>query len=304
MPEPPPVFDSSSTSPDVNDAPRSPFAGCLILIVMAIVVLVLIASAGYSVKKQTDAYKTFTEELAKPAPIADLTNHEAELNSLMNRLRHFDHEIENKRAAQVSLSPQDVNFAFAYYEVFRNFRGQLSFETFTDTHVSGILHYPFRSTSELPEFVRAPLKIASRDNNLNGTFTATPLLTDGKLLLNMTRITSSVGEVPEEWFAGISRFLISGELEQQLKDQPQDPPPLLTKLKKLTSLDLQDGNIVLKYSPDATPPSIKQESDAMATKAKQLVALGAIIFILTMILLFIVLSRRQKAKRARHATNH
>ncbi len=287
----------SAPAPASQDAPRSPFAGCLILIVMAVVVLVLIASAGYSVKKQTDAYKTFTEEEPKPAPVADLTHHETELNSLMNRIRHFDHEIKNERPAGLSLSPQDINFAFAHFDVFKNFRGQLSFQTITDTDVSGIIHYPFRSTSELPEFVRGPLNIEARDNNLNGTFTATPLLTDGKLILNMTEINSSIGEVPEEWFSGISRFLISGELEQKLKDDPKNPPALLAKLKKLTSLTLKDGNLVLDYSPDATPPSVKEESNAMATKAKQLAALGAVIFILTMILLFIVLSRRQKAKR-------
>ena len=45
----------ASTAPEQQDAPRSPFAGCLILIVMAVVILVLIASAAFSVKKQTDA---------------------------------------------------------------------------------------------------------------------------------------------------------------------------------------------------------------------------------------------------------
>jgi len=282
--------------PASQDAPRSPFAGCLILIVMGLVVLILIASAGYTVKKQTDAYKTFTEEEAKPAPVAELQNHEPELNSLINRLRHFDNEIKFERAAELSLSPSDINFAIAHFEVLNSFRGQLSFEKITDTQISGNIHYPFRSTSELPEFVRGPLNIEARDNNLNGTFTGTPLLTDGKFILNMTEISPSIGELPEELFAGISRFLISGELEQKLEKDPENPPELLKKLRKLTSLSLKNEALVLGYSPEATPPSVKEESNAMATKAKQLVALGAVIFILTMILLFIVLSRRQKAK--------
>jgi hypothetical protein len=287
----------TAPAPDPQDAPRSPFAGCLILIVMAIVVLVLVASAGYSVKKQTDAYKTFTEEDPKPAPVADLKNHESELNSLMNRIRHFDHELENDRPAELALSPREVNFAIAHFEILRNFRGQLSVEKITDTEISGIIHYPFNSTKKLPGFVRDTLNIEARDNNLNGTFTGSPLLTDGKFILNLKEITPNKGEVPEELFSNISRSLISGELEKQLKDDPKNPPALLTKLKKLTSLTLTDGNLVLGYSPDATPPSVQEESDAMATKAKQLVALGAVIFILTMILFFILLSRRQKNKR-------
>ncbi|MFT6864704.1 MAG: hypothetical protein ACJAVK_003272 [Akkermansiaceae bacterium] len=264
---------------------------------MAVVVLVLIASAGYSVKKQTDAYKTFTVVDPQPTTIADPKNHESEFNSLVNRLRHFDHEVQNERPADLALSALDLNLAIAHFDLLTNYRGQFHFEKITDSEITGTIHLPFNSTSKLPSFVRGPLKIESRDNNLNGTFTGTPLLTDGKFILNLSEIKPSKGEIPEELFSSISRFLISGELEKQLEDDPKNPPTLLQTLKKLTSLSLKDGSLVFAYAPDAIPPSIKEESNAMATKAKQFVALGAVIFILTMILLFIVLSRRQKAKR-------
>lgn len=286
-------------APEHQDAPRSPFAGCLILIVMAVVVLVLITSAGYSVKKQTDSYKTFTETEPRPSPIANLEGRETEINSLINRLRHFDGEISNQRPASIDLTTEDLNFAIAHFEVFKSFRGQLSFEKITPERLEGILHYQFRSTSDLPEFVRGPLNIEARDNNLNGTFVATPLLTDGKLILNMESITPAVGKIPDEFFQQIARFLISGQLEMEFEENPEKEPELLTKLKKLTSLTLADGQLTLAYSPDATPPSAQLEADAMATKATQLVALGAVILILSMILLFIILSRRKKA-RANH----
>ena len=60
---------------------------------------------------------------------------------------------------------------------------------------------------------------------------------------------------------------------------------------------MRDGKLLLIHTPGEVPPSVKEESDAMATKAKQFIALGAVIFILTMILFFILMSRRQKAKR-------
>lgn len=281
-----------------KDAPRSPFAGCLILIVMAVVILVLVSSAAYFLKKQTDAYKTFTEEEAKPAPVADPKAHETEFNSLVNRLRHFNHEVNNGRAAELTLSAQDLNLAIAHFEVLKSYRGQFHFEKLTDSEISGTIHLPFNSTSKLPGFVRSSLGIESRDNNLNGTFTGTPLLTDGKLILNVSEITPSKGEIPEELLSGISRFLISGELEQKAEDDPKNIPELLKTLRKLTSIGLQNQTLVFAYSPDSKPPSVKEESDAMATKAKQLVALGAVIFILTMILFFILMSRRLKAKRA------
>lgn len=281
-----------------KDAPRSPFAGCLILIVMAVVILVLISSAAYFLKKQTDAYKTFTDEEARPAPVADPKAHESEFNSLVNRLRHFDHEVNNGRAAELALSAQDLNLAIAHFDVLKSYRGQFHFEKITDTNISGTIHLPFNSTSKLPGFVRSSLGIESRENNLNGTFTGTPLLTDGKLILNVSEITPSKGEIPEELLSGISRFLISGELEQKAEDDSKNIPELLKTLRKLTSIELREESLIFSYAPDSKPPSVKEESDAMATKAKQLVALGAVIFILTMILFFILMSRRQKAKRA------
>ena len=280
-----------------NDAPRSPFAGCLILIVIAIVILILVGTTAFTLKKQTDAYLTFTEEEARPAPVVDPAKFPAPFNSLANRLRHFDHEIKNDRPAEIALSPIDLNLAIARFDVLKNLRGQFHFDTITDTEISGTLHLPFNSNKNLPAFVRSVLDIPPRDNNLNGTFTATPLLTDGKLILNLTKIAPSKGDIPEDFFPGISRVLISGELEQQLEDDPKNPPELLQTLRKLTSLVLRDGELVLAYTPEATPPSVKEESDAMATKAKQFIALGAVIFILTMILVFILLSRRQKARR-------
>lgn len=289
-------MSDAPTAPEPQDAPRSPFAGCLILIVMAVVVFVLITSAGYSLKKQTDAHKTFTETTANPAPIAETEGQEAAINSLINRLRHFDSEISSKRAAGISLTTQDLNLAIAHFETFKDFRGQLYFEKITPEHLAGIIHYQGNSTATLPSFVRSTLNIEVRENNLNGTFVGKPLLTDGKLILNMDSITPSIGEMPDEFFQSISRVLISGQLELELEENPEKEPALLTKLKKLTSLTLAEGQLTLGYAPDAAPPSAQLEANAMATKAKQLVALGAVIFILTMILLFIVLSRRKKAQ--------
>lgn len=263
---------------------------------MAVVVFILVASAAFSVKKQTEAYASFTETVARPAPIADLANHDEELNSLVNRIRHFDHEMENDRAAELVLSVQDLNFAFAHYEVFKNFRGQLSFTGIANGEISGIIHYPFRSTSELPSFVRGPLKIEVRDNNLNGTFVGIPLLTDGKLILNLASIKSTVGEVPDEWFSGISRILVSGELEKQAEDDPKNLPELLLKLRKITSLRLGEDELLLIFDPSGTAPSVREQTESMAVKATHLIALGAVIFILTMILFFVLMARRKKKR--------
>lgn len=290
--------DSSPDPRRTNrDAPRSPFAGCLILIVIGLVICILVGTTAYTLKKQTDAYASFTEEEARPTPVEDPAKFPAKFNSLANRLRHFDHEIKNNRPATISLTPLDLNLAVAHFDALKSLQGQLHFDALEDGELTGSLHWPFNSNKNLPDFVRGILGIEARDNNLNGTFSGTPLLTDGKLILNLTSITPSKGELPDDFLAGVSRVMISGELEQAAEEDPKNPPELLVTLRKLTSLEVKEGLLVLAYSPDSKPPSVKEESDAMANKAKQLIALGAVIFILTMILFFILLSRRQKARR-------
>ena len=124
------------TSKTEEQAARSPFAGCLILIVMGLVILVLISSAAYFLKKQTSSFVEFTEEEAKPTPVLKLEGREQAVNSLSNRLRHFAHEIENKRAAEIELSAEDLNLAVAQFDDLKNFRGQLSIESITPDLIS------------------------------------------------------------------------------------------------------------------------------------------------------------------------
>ncbi len=269
--------------------PRSAFAGCLILITMGIVVLIIVASAGWALKKQSTALADFTDQEPLPAPIASVENHQAEFNSLVSRLAHFEHEIEHKRPTEIALSPSDLNLAVANYETLSNFRGQLSVDTITDQSLTGRIHLPLNSTEKLPTFVTSILKIERRPNNLNGSFTATPALTNGKLILTLKSVTPTQGKLPQPFLDGISRLLLSGEL-------PEDST-LQTLLSKLTSVELRQGAFVLTYHPDAKAPSSMKEADAMATKAKQFAALGAVILILTMILSFIVISRWKKSRR-------
>lgn len=278
-----------SHSPDTQEEqPRSPLAGCLILIVMAIVALVIASSAAWALKKQTEAIAKFTQEDAKTAPIIDILEHQSEFNSLVNRIDRFEHEIENKRSSALKLCPTDLNLAIAHYDSLKGFRGQLSVDTISEDTISGCIHLPLNSTEKLPGFICNLLNIEQRPNNLNGSYQAKALLTDGSLIATLTQITPDIGEIPSEFLSGISRLKVSGEVKEESK--------LAGLLKKLTSVETREGLFVLTYDPQGTSPSVKEESDEIANKAKQFVALGALIFLLTMILAFIIISRWRKSK--------
>ncbi|MEN8694314.1 MAG: hypothetical protein ACN4GG_08385 [Akkermansiaceae bacterium] len=291
------MSDQQTPSPQSADSAseqaRSPFAGCLILIVMAIVALVLVSSAGWALKKQTEAIAEFTEEEAKPTPVTDVMNHQTDFNSLVSRMERFEHEIENNRATELKLSPTDLNLAISHYEALEGFHGQLSVESISSESIKGQIHLPLNSTKKLPAFVCSILSIEQRANNLNGNYEAEPLLTDGSLIATLTKITPNTGSIPKEFLAGIARLKVSGEV--------QENSTLERLLKKLTAVELHEGALVFSYDPKGTPPSAQKESNELANKAKQFVALGGVIFILTMILAFIIISRWRK-NRAAQAT--
>ncbi|MGJ8698185.1 MAG: hypothetical protein ACSHYF_17830 [Verrucomicrobiaceae bacterium] len=283
------MADQSPPSPKDNQ-PRSPFAGCLILIVMGLVVLVLISSAGWALKKQSEALATFTDHEPRPTPVADPLDHEAEFNSFVSRIGHFKHELENERPASLALSPTDLNLAIAQYDALKSFRGQLSITAISPDEISGRIHLPLNSTEKLPSAVCSVLGIDQRPHNLNGTFTAEPTLTDGKLILTLTSVTPTQGALPKEFLQGISRLLVTGDLAE---DSPLHPI-----LKSLTAAGLQQDQLVFSYVPGAIPPSAKEQSDELADNARKFAALGAVILILTMILAFILISRWRKARRS------
>ncbi len=262
---------------------------------MIVVILTLVSLAALFLKKQTDEYKKFTDPEPKPTPVADLNTQKPQLQALLEKLNSFDQNLQSNTKAEIKLTPLDLNLAISKFADLENLKSRIYIDQISDKEISGTLHFPLHSTEKLPNFVRSPLGIEARQNNLNGTFTATPLLSDAKLILMLESVTPSKGQIPEEVFTQLRRFLVFDKLEKQIVDNPkQEKPPLHHKLAKLTSTHLEPGHLVITYNPEVTPPSGKAESEAMAGKAVQFVALGAVIFILTMILFFILLSRRKK----------
>ena len=113
--------DPKNDSRGVNDAPRSPFAGCLILIVIGVVICILIGTTAYTLKKQTDAYKTFTEEEARPAKIEDPSQFPAPFNSWP--IASVISITRSKTTALPKSSSLDLNLAIARFDALKSFQG-------------------------------------------------------------------------------------------------------------------------------------------------------------------------------------
>jgi len=274
---------SQSSEPAQDQPVRSPLAGCLIFIVIAVVVIFVITFAAYSFKKQTEGFAAFAEMEELKTEITSVSDPAP----LIQRLTKFESAVKESKETKLTLSKDDINQAIAHFPQLESLRGHLFLTEITPKHIHADFHLPLASTKDLPELLCKALGIEQRDHFLKSTIDATPLLTDGQLFLKLDKLTPSRGEVPDQVREGISPFQIFSTLadESRLKDT----------LGKLTSAEISDGQISLSYSPAGTPPSGKEEADKLAEKARHLVALGALIFILTMILFFIFLARKKKA---------
>jgi len=279
------VSENTSPSPETEEPVRSPFAGCLIFIVIAVVALSVITFAAYSFKKQTEGFASFSETEEVKTKTAPLTNTE----ELENKMINLETGILKKAPVEISLSADELNLAIAHFKELEGFRGGLYFESIENELLSGQLHRPFASTKDLPVILCRALSIERRDNFLQSTITASPLLTDGQIFLKIDTLKPSRGEVPPQLVEAISPFLIFPELAEDSR--------IKKVLSHLTSAKISDDKLIISYSPEKSPPSGKEEADKLAQKARHLVALGAIIFILTMILFFIVLAKRRKSQK-------
>lgn len=271
--------DVTSTSCQSEEPVRSPLAGCLILFMIGAVVLGVVGFAAYSFKKQTEGFASFTEEKETPAPLADSA--EPELRERLSTFR------PSEDTQTLSLSIADLNASIATFQDLDPLRRQIYFTGIQEGKIHGQLHLPLASTKELPGVLTSALNIAKRDHFLKATFTGQPLLSDGVLYLALDTVTPSKGQLPPQVIQALSPLRIFGE-----DSKAQEI------LSALTAVEVTPTGLLAIIDPSVTPPSGTAEGDEIAERATHFVALGALIFILTLILALMIFAKRKKARRS------
>ena len=282
----PAAAQNAAKTVDPREAPRSPIAGCLILIIIAVVVLTVISFAVWSFRQQTMNFGEFTEETEKKTALLPVPTED----SLTPRLQAFAKKIDANEEADLRLSANDLNEIVARYDDLEPLRGTLFVQTIEGGLLKGDFAVPLASTKDLPEAVTTVLDLGRRDHYLQATFTGGLILSDGIPFLRFDELKSSRGEVPDPVTQAFS----------PLRLLPEEPAQAAT-MAKLTGLEIENGVVVASFSPEATPPSGRAEGEKMADQARKLVAVGALIFLLTFILFIILLAKRRRAKNERLA---
>ncbi len=276
----------SKNVPEENPQPvRSPVAGCFILIAIVIVPLFVVSFAAYSFKKQTEGFASFSEEEEVHAPITPITD----AGPITQKLTTFEEAILAQQETHISLNKEELNLAIAHFPELEHLRGLLFITEISNGTLKAQYHRPFASTKNLPEILCRTLNIEPRDHFLHAEITATPLLSDGQLFLKIKTLIPSRGEVPEQLIQGISPHLMAPDSTEHLRIQKA--------LSALTSISIESNTVVFRHSPGITPPSGQAESEKLAGKARHLVALGALIFLLTVILFLLILAKRKRFRK-------
>ena len=286
MPESVPATDPSSEDPETtekgspgteSDRTQSPGAGCLIMIVALASLSFLIGFGIWSLFKQHREISKFTDQSPRELPVPDLEANAPVMIKLNAALETFRTDTGNKREAVLRLSPEEINLAFAAFEKFDELRETFSISRITKEEMHIDISFKMRG---------APLN-SDDFRYLNGTMIATPQLTGGEIIFEVSEIKVPGKTVPEG-FVGV--FSPYRPAQVYLEDEV-----LGSWMGKLTSLTLEDGFLVLAIKPSETPPSTEPKKIELGHILRASILFGAIV--LGFIATVIIAIKRGKARK-------
>ncbi len=275
-------------SPPRADSARSPFAGCLILIIAMAVMLFLIGFSTLTLFRQADAIAAFTHD--KPAPIeaTSLEDREADLNLLAERLETFRQKLGGEEPASISLSADDLNLAIAAYDPFQDLRGNFRVQEVTGDLLRIAISFRLNGKPRLTRNGESGW-ITSDPRYLNATMEARPALTEKEIALRIESLDVPGKEVPVEFVEQMSPYRIT---ERYLAD-----PVLGPAMGKLTRVEVEDGRLVLTRMPGETPVHTITDAEVDSASSRFFVALGiAASAFLLFVAVILYIGLRAKAK--------
>lgn len=268
---------------------RSPFAGCVILILAMLVMVFLVGFSTWGLFRQFNEIARFTSERAAPVPVAPLLDREVEINALAVKLEKFRQDLAVPGEARLTLSAPELNLAIAAYDPFKELR-----QTFQVLAVEGdtlkiaisfkLNGKPRLATKDEPGIT------ASDPRYLNAILTAKPQLLGHEVVLQITDITVPNATVPREFIEQMSPYRIT--------ERYQTDPVMGPVMAKLTSVETANGTVILNHDPGETPADHISNSqlDFASSRFFKTLALGACLF-LAFVGTLVFIGLRARARR-------
>ena len=268
---------------------RSPLAGCAILITVGLMVIFLVVFSAVSFFRQADAISKFTQEKPAPVEITSLVGKDAEIQSLSNRLEAFNKQLDGDQPATLGLSADDLNLAVVAYQPFADLRGTFRVVEITDKNIRIDVSYKMNGKPRLTKEGENGL-ITSDFQYLNGSFIARPSLEKNEVSLKIDEVIVPGKTVPEEFVIRLSPYQV---MQRYLTD-----PVMGTVMKKLTRVELANGQLLLKRVPgenqsDAITHDQVDSGSSRLFKVFGIVASVFLAFVAVMILITIRRAKRE-----------
>lgn len=281
-----------STEPPQATA-RSPFAGCLILILALLMLVSLIGFTAWMPFRQAAEIEKFT--VAAPAPLAvdPIEGNEPKVNDLVARLEAFRNELQGDtgKPARIELSAEDLNLAIAAFTPVEELRKSFRVREITADALVIDICYKLNGRPRLAKDGEdGPL--ASDPRYLIGTLKGHPQLMRRELVLKVDALEVPGQAVPEGFMNHFSTLRI---FEKSLKD-----PQLGPAMAAMTRATLEDGKMVLARIPGETPPDVVSDADFKKGGGRLItwLGIGACAFLaFAALMVFYGIRRQKRAER-------
>ena len=211
-------------------APYSPTPGCIIFAIGGIAIVVLVAWFFYAGFKQAKEIAGFTDTV--PTKFEISADAAAALPAIQQRMADYAKAIDQKQAAELTLTKDDINALLSADPTMASIRENLRIESISERVVANISF---------------PLNGIREQRFLNGQIEFTPVIKPSTGLTMQTESVTVPGKKVVEGFVNLYKEM--NYLDDMLLKAFREYPATGPALKNTTSVALTAGTVVLHYVP-------------------------------------------------------
>ncbi|MCW1921689.1 hypothetical protein OKA05_03935 [Luteolibacter arcticus] len=269
---------------------RSPFAGCLILILALLMLVCLIGFTAWMPFRQATEIEKFTKAAPTPLAVDPIEGNETKVNALVERLEIFRTELNDAaKPARIELTADDLNLAIAAFPQVEQLRKSFRIREITADALVIDICYQLNGRPRLTKDGEEGF-MTSDPRYLIGTIKGQPHLARRELALKVNALDVPGSAVPDGFMEHFSTLRL---FERYVKD-----PVLGPAMGQMTRAEIKDGKMVLARVPGENPPETVSNATFQQGSNRFLTVLGivACIFLAFAATMVIVGIRRQKRR--------
>ena len=271
------ALERAPISEDKRTGKFSPFAGCLIMIIVGLLVLGIISFTWWSYKQVQATVEGFAESDPVEVTLVDVTGEDSAQLSLGQKLKGFRRIVGDKQVGELSLTADELNLAIASYEILEPNRRQLSITSISEEGLVADISYPLNARLFSDEKLY-----------LNGEVTIMPEVTGGFLFPTVKKVrTSQHEDIPQEFKKFISETML-----RPMRDDAE----LGQLLQRISSVKIVGNAMILKTEPDfVAAGELPDDKAPIINRFMKGFGIVAVVF-LFIVSIIIFISRRKAPK--------